>query len=67
MAFNVTPATVVAQMGYAIEVQGKPPDFALEVASVTTALNDYTRKRDDYAAFGIPEYWRFGPHRRAAL
>ena len=61
VAFNVNPATVVAQMGYAIEVQGKPPDFALEVASVTTALNDYTRKRDDYAAFGIPEYWRFDP------
>ena len=33
----------------------------LEVASVTTGRNDYTRKRDDYAAFGVPEYWRFDP------
>ena len=33
----------------------------LEVGSPTTALNDYTTKRDGYAAFGIPEYWRFDP------
>ena len=38
---------------------GKPPDFVLEVASPTTARNDYTDKRLDYASFGIPEYWRF--------
>ena len=28
---------------------------------MTTGRNDYTRKRDDYAAFGVPEYWRFDP------
>ena len=33
----------------------------LDVGSPTTALNDYTTKRDGYAAFGIPEYWRFDP------
>jgi Uma2 family endonuclease len=33
----------------------------LEIASETTAENDVTGKRDDYAAFVIPEYWRFDP------
>ena len=28
---------------------------------MTTGQNDYTQKRDDYAAFGVPEYWRFDP------
>ena len=36
-------------------------DALLAVASVTTGQNDYTQKRDDYAAFGVPEYWRFDP------
>ena len=31
----------------------------LEVASERTAEIDLGAKRDDYAAFGIPEYWRF--------
>ena len=47
--------------GYAIDRQGKPPDLVLEVASPTTALNDYTDKRVDYQSYGIPEYWRFDP------
>ena len=34
------------------------PDFVLEVASPSTARNDYTSKREDYANLGIPEYWR---------
>ena len=38
---------------------GKPPDLALEVASVTTARADITRKPRIYAQIGIPEYWRF--------
>ena len=32
-----------------------------KVASPTTGRRDYTGKRNDYAAFGIPEYWRFDP------
>ena len=52
-------AGVIDQHGYSIEEQGELPDFVLEVASVTTGQNDYTRKRDDYAALGVPEYWRF--------
>ena len=33
----------------------------LKIASPSTGRRDYTRKRNDYAAFGIPEYWRFDP------
>ena len=61
VAFNVNPATIIDRNGYSIEENGKPPDFVLEVASPTTARNDYGRKREDYATFGIPEYWRFDP------
>ena len=39
--------------------RGKPPDFVLEVASESTAEIDVGAKRRDYAALGIPEYWRF--------
>ena len=59
IAFNIDPDTAIAQGGYAILDQGKPPDFVLEVASPTTGRNDYTAKRREYAAFGITEYWRF--------
>ena len=61
VSFNCDLAAAVRRNGYSIEEHGKPPDFVLEVASVTTAFNDYTRKREEYAAFGIPEYWRFDP------
>ena len=61
VAFGVDRALVVEQNGYSIRDQGKPPDFVLEVASPSTGLEDYTGKRRDYAAFGIPEYWRFDP------
>ena len=60
-AFNVDRARVIARRGYAIEEQGKPPDFVLEIASPTTGRTDYTEKRTGYAAYGIPEYWRFDP------
>ena len=49
------------QRGYAIDSQGKAPDFVLEVASPTTGRVDYTDKRADYERFGISEYWRFDP------
>ena len=61
VAFNADRDHTFAHLGYAMDVQGKPPDFVLEVASVHTALNDYTTKREGYAAFGVPEYWRFDP------
>ena len=61
VAFNADRDHSFARLGYAMDVQGKPPDFVLEVASVHTALNDYTTKREGYAAFGVREYWRFDP------
>ena len=61
IAFDVDCASVILRRGFAIDEQGKPPDFVLEIASVSTALNDYTGKREGYAAYGIPEYWRFDP------
>ena len=59
VSFNCDPELVIRQKGYAIETQGKPPDFVLEVASSTTGIIDFTDKRIDYAAYGIGEYWRY--------
>ena len=53
-------ALMEEQRGYAIDRQGKAPDFVLEVASRSTGRVDYTNKRLDYERFGILEYWRFG-------
>ena len=61
IAFDVDFNLAVEQMGYSIRDQGKPPDFVLGIASPSTGRQDYTGKRNDYAAFGIPEYWRFDP------
>ena len=61
VAFDVDEETIERDNGYAIEHQGKPPEFVLEVASETTGTRDYTVKRDGYASFGISEYWRADP------
>ncbi len=73
VAFGVHPALYKASNGYIIAEQaGKPPDFVLEIASESTGGVDVGAKRDDYAALGIPEYWRFdetetGRHHGARL
>ena len=59
VAFGVDPSAIVARNGYVIGEVGKPPEFVLEVASRGTGSRDYLEKRDGYAAFGVPEYWRF--------
>ncbi len=59
IAFEVNPALYRRRRAYVIEDQGKPPDFVMEVASPSTRRIDATDKRSDYAALGIPEYWRF--------
>ena len=59
IAFGVSPDAYRRHNGYIISEQGKPPDFVLEVASRSTADTDTGAKRHDYAALGIPEYWRF--------
>ncbi len=61
VGFDVDMETFERDYGYATEHQGKPPAFVLEVASPTTGTRDYTTKRDGYASFGIPEYWRADP------
>ena len=59
IAFDVSPEDYHASNGYIVSEQGKPPDFIMEVVSASTADVDTGAKRTDYAALGIPEYWRF--------
>ena len=59
IAFNGSSESSRACNGYVISEQGKPPDFVLEVASAPRSHRELLIKRDDYAALGIPEYWRF--------
>ena len=42
-------------------VEGKVPDFILEVTSKSTQDNDEGDKRDLYERLGVPEYWQFDP------
>ena len=59
VAFGVDPAAYRDTNAYVIDEQGKPPDFVLEIASPSTRRIDQGAKREEYAALGIPEYWRF--------
>lgn len=61
IAFNVDRAEAIRVQGIAIDDAGKPPEFVMEIASARTARNDYTDKRERYARYGVPEYWRFDP------
>ena len=45
--------------------EGNPvPSFVLEVLSHKTAEEDLGPKREDYAAWGVAEYWIFDPYER---
>ena len=61
VVFGVDAHAIVGHNSYRVWQWGKPPDFALEIASESTALNDVTTKRDIYARIGALEYWRFDP------
>ena len=61
VVFDVDAHAIVGHNSYRVWQWGKPPDFALEIASESTALNDLTTKRDIYARIGALEYWRFDP------
>ena len=61
VAFDVDPDDIIRHDHYRIWIVGKPPDFALEIASTHTAHNDLVPKRELYAAIGIGEYWRYDP------
>ncbi|MXY21287.1 MAG: Uma2 family endonuclease [Dehalococcoidia bacterium] len=59
VALNADREAFLRRNGYIISEQGKAPDFALEIASRSTAHVDVGQKRVDYAVMGITEYWRF--------
>ncbi len=61
LAFGVDARAIRPRKLYLPWEVGKPPDFALEIASESTGAADTGRKRRIYAAIGIPEYWRFDP------
>lgn len=57
LAFGVDAAAILARNGYSIPEVGKPPDFALEVASPSTHGADTGNKRNLYRSIGVGEYW----------
>ncbi|MYH15710.1 MAG: Uma2 family endonuclease [Gammaproteobacteria bacterium] len=42
-------------------VEGKAPDFILEVTSKSTRKHDERKKKDIYERIGVTEYWQFDP------
>ena len=61
LAFGVDARAIRPRKLYLPWEVGKPPDWALEVASESTAREDVRRKPGIYSTVGIPEYWRFDP------
>ena len=61
LAFGVDADAIRQRKLYLPWEVGKPPDWVLEVASVSTGREDVGRKRAIYARIGVPEYWRFDP------
>ena len=61
LAFGVDAEAIRPRKLYLPWEVGKPPDFALEVASASTASVDVNRKPQIYATVGILEYWQFDP------
>ena len=46
-----------ARRTYQVWVEGKPPDFVMELSSKTTYQRDLTEKLDLYAGLGVSEYF----------
>lgn len=61
LAFGVDARAIRPRRLYLPWEVGKPPDWALEVASLTTRREDIRNKPSIYAHIGIPEYWMFDP------
>ena len=59
IAFNISKESIERFNTYRLWEIGKPPDFALEIGSPSTAQTDLTDKRQLYARLGIGEYWRY--------
>ena len=65
---SVAPDVLVAfgvedrkRKSYAIWQEGKPPDFVMEIASVSTWKRDRDEKPAVYASLGVGEYFLFDP------
>ena len=61
IAFDVDVEAIREQTSYNVWEVGKPPEFALEVASPSTFQRDLYEKPDIYERIGISEYWMFDP------
>ena len=59
VAFGVDAQAILDRELYLPWEVGKPPDFALEVASRTTARHDVAAKIAIYRRIGVPELWYF--------
>ena len=59
LAFGVDAESIRPRKIYLPWEVGKPPDFALEIASESTASADVNRKPDIYAAIGVRELWLY--------
>ncbi len=65
---SVAPDVMVAfgvedrkRKSYVIWQEGKPPDFVMEIASVSTWKRDRDEKPAVYASWGVAEYFLFDP------
>ena len=61
LAFGVDARAIRPRKLYLPWEVGKPPDWALEIASASTGREDVNRKPGIYAQIGVLEYWRFDP------
>ena len=59
VAFGV--AKLPERRTWLIWIEGKGPDFVLEITSKSTRREDEGRKKRLYAQLGVREYWQFDP------
>ncbi len=59
VAYDSDVELLLGNNTYRLWEMGKPPDFALEIASVSTSTADTGSKRELYARLAISEYWRY--------
>lgn len=61
ISFDVDISAILDETSYNMWEIGKPPEWALEVASPSTYQRDIFEKPYIYAMIGISEYWLFDP------
>ena len=59
VAFGVDVDHIIYRNTYRVWEMGKAPDFALEIASESTARRDVNEKPALYASIGFGEYWLY--------